>query len=87
MLYYDLFYTDVINDVSFYVNLREGSILTKCLNLSVVTPVPEFVVCNQDDDALVYAIKLAGVNFEDYFLQHEILLYKLDTIDSRVLPT
>ena len=75
MTYYDLFYTDFLKDRSYYVNLIEKSIIVQQGEVSIVMGIEKFIIYVQSETEILHLLKMAGVDFEEYFLPYEMQMY------------
>ena len=82
MIYYDLFYTDMLEDRGYYVNLNEKSIIIRKETKLIKLPVEEFVVRMQNQVEVLHLLRMAGIDFEDHFLPYEIKTYGLDHVSD-----
>lgn len=77
MIYYDLFYTDFTKDREYFVSLPEKSIIVRQGDVSIVMDIDKFIIYVQGDKEILHLLKLAGVDFEEYFLPYEMKMYGL----------
>jgi hypothetical protein len=64
-------------DTEYFVNLRTGDILIQKGSVMMTMPMEQFLVYCQADQAMLYRLKNAGVDFEEYLLPYEIAMYKI----------
>jgi hypothetical protein len=77
MTIYDLFYTDVLSDTLYYLCLKTEQVIAVRGNKTYLFDLDRFIVCSQDDPAILTMLYRAGVDFEERFTRYELMTLHL----------
>jgi len=84
MTYYDLFFSDMVGDKDYYVNLYDKDIVIRKGDKLLKITIENFIIRVQQDKALLHMLKMAGVDFEEYFLPYEMKMYGFFEISNGI---